>query len=1746
MYELRHEFYFFVLLAFICGFSNELRADSFLKPMGDDPCGSTPLPNNMLTFIEIDLDGGPSGEDDPGCGEFNGNDNWYSIIVPASGSLAIELEAGSVINAAFALYYGPCSNPTLINCVPNYLCGEDPMPKYFYEDLTPGTTVYLRIWDEDGVGGTVFIRSSNPYGNSYLTAGSAMPISFQGSSNCIQLTDESAWQLGCAWYPESQDFSEPFDYKYSLYFGTRDGNGADGMAIVFQINGIPICGEGDAGLGAQGIPNSWIIEFDTWQNGGNYGDPVADHCAINVNGVMNHSIHPPVELPNIEDGNFHEIRVSWDPASFTFSVYFDGLLLISVDYDIVNNVFGGNPNAFWGVTAGTGGAWNEHILCFENIELENLNPVYVTVDATICYGDEYFAGGGYQTEPGEYIDIYVAANGCDSVVTTNLEVWPEVFDSEIDTLLCEGEILFYEGVFYNQPGNYEVTLQNANGCDSLVYLAIEYVEIIASLQPADVLTCYDPVTSLGVDVQGDPTYIRYFWYTSDGNILTDPALPEIEVDAPGFYYVEVSFDNGVVQCGPLVLSVFVEADQENPVIVLETDGELGCDESTMFIDAGQSQGGTQYEWFATIGGDIIGGQGTPRIEIDGPGTYTLILTNEQNGCQSEADIVIVRAQVPPVISILAPDSLTCRDTFVWIDARGSEQQPFFTYQWTTGNGLILEGANTLHVRAGAPGIYTLTILNTDNGCESTANVEVFTFYDTIGLSFDDPGLLLCKRRSLDLQVQLAPPPRPFSIQWSTTNGNIVSLSNNNTRALIDAPGLYRVQVINEENGCSSEATIEVNSDFEAPEADAGDDITITCREPEKNLDGNGSDQGPEFTYQWTTNQGLILSGGNGLSPLVGRSGPYQLIVTDTLNGCTASDEVVVVSNDAYPVITIAPPLVLNCFQPEIRLDAGGSDEGDPFVILWQTQEGELEDGEMTLNPLVSGSGWYYFRVENEENGCVSIDSVRVAEDFTPPTVEAGPGALFTCTTDSLILDGTGSSVGPQFTYNWSTMDGNILRLSNSLNPVIDAPGLYQLMVTNTDNGCTAVDTVRMEADDNLPVIVLPEPLVLTCERSVVTINAAGSSDGANFAYVWSTTDGTFQLVSKQVIEVIRPGTYLLEITNTDNDCLSQRTVEVRQDTIRPLADILMPMVLNCRDSLLSAQVQVLTDDSNLDIRWTTTNGNIVSGMNALNASFDRAGTYILTLRNRNNGCDQTFTAVVDEDREIPTVVLNTPDTLTCAQAEVWLLSDGSDVGVPFSYSWMADNGFVFSDPTAADQRVTEAGRYTLTILNERNFCQRQLSINVLEDRVLPDAQVILPDSITCARPIVVLDGRPSSSGADFRYSWTTSNGNIVAGENTNQPSVNRVGTYSLVVTNEQTGCTREVSVSVGSNVTAPLADAGEDRQLTCRISTLRLEGMATSTHGPVLAQWTTQDGQILSGADGLQPLIGARGAYRLVVTDPYNGCTAEDVAVVFPNEDTIVAANTRIVQPNCQQNVGNIAFLDITGGAAPYEYSIDGGATFGSQREFNRQAPGTYRLVVRDSNGCMLTIDTVLRSVIPVRIDIQPYFIVPLGETVNLNPESNLAPGLVPDWQWEPPVYLDCTDCRDVVSRPLEEIRYIVRATDHNGCVDEAETWIRVVREGGVFIPDAFTPGDKNGLNDRFTVFGSADMIERVDFLEIFDRWGNRMFLREDFPINDEESGWDGSFREQPMNPGVFVYVAKVTFINGTSEVYHGDVTLIR
>jgi len=195
----------------------------------------------------------------------------------------------------------------------------------------------------------------------------------------VMLTDNLLWQGGAMWYQNDIDLSEPFSVEMEIYFGCSDG-GADG--IVFMLHPELSTGFRGEGMGFGGLYPSFGVEMDTYQNF-HLGDPHFDHVSLMAHGTLRHQFGiteaVPIDLDgrNVEDCDYHKVKVDWDPESQFFTFIFDYMIRIKHKIDLVGAVFENNPNVYWGFGSATGGKRNKHLVKLKKLEFtENITLKY--------------------------------------------------------------------------------------------------------------------------------------------------------------------------------------------------------------------------------------------------------------------------------------------------------------------------------------------------------------------------------------------------------------------------------------------------------------------------------------------------------------------------------------------------------------------------------------------------------------------------------------------------------------------------------------------------------------------------------------------------------------------------------------------------------------------------------------------------------------------------------------------------------------------------------------------------------------------------------------------------------------------------------------------------------------------------------------------------------------------------------------------------------------------------------------------------------------------------------------------------------------------------------------------------------------------------------------------------------------------------------------------------------------------------
>jgi len=302
--------------------------------------------------------------------------------------------------------------------------------------------------------------------------------------------------------------------------------------------------------------------------------------------------------------------------------------------------------------------------------------------------------------------------------------------------------------------------------------------------------------------------------------------------------------------------------------------------------------------------------------------------------------------------------------------------------------------------------------------------------------------------------------------------------------------------------------------------------------------------------------------------------------------------------------------VITCTNMQVTLSGSSSSAGVSYS--W-TGPGNFTS--MAQNPVVTIPGTYTLTVAS--GGCTGTATATVSLDTTKPAVTAGHTGSITCLTPSLVINGTASVTGTN--YSWTGPNGFT---ATTLNPTISKGGTYIFTATNPATGCAASANTTVEENTVHPgEISINNSGIITCLTSSVTIS--GSSSSTDVTYKWEGPNGYSS--SSTSATVMHGGLYTLTATNGANGCTSSKSTTVAENTTAPVVTIDNNSPVSCANPVVTLAANTTTPNASflwlgpdfVDVAATTT----TSG----------AGTYFLTVTDPVNGCNTTDFTEVTED-----------------------------------------------------------------------------------------------------------------------------------------------------------------------------------------------------------------------------------------------------------------------------------------------------------------------------------------------------------------------------------------------------------------------------------------------------------------------------------------------------------------------------------
>jgi len=489
--------------------------------------------------------------------------------------------------------------------------------------------------------------------------------------------------------------------------------------------------------------------------------------------------------------------------------------------------------------------------------------------------------------------------------------------------------------------------------------------------------------------------------------------------------------------------------------------------------------------------------------------------------------------------------------------------------------------------------------------------------------------------------------------------------------------------------------------------------------------------------------------------------------------------------------------------------------------------------------------------------------------------------------------------------------------------------------------------------------------------------------------------------------------------------------------------------------------------------------------------------------------------------------------INCGSPTSLLSGTTSEAG---TITWFDPQGNAIS--SSLDVQVDEVGIYTLQVVYADGCIETDVA-EVFGDFTEPVSDAGLDMTLNCYNNSMLnLDGSGSSAGTQIAYSWIAPNGSTI-GSSTNQ-DVNILGTYTLIVTDQQNGCSSEDMVVITEDVDVPNSDiipfAG-NTTIDCINSSVNLSVLNPQD---VNYSWTTLEGNFTS--DNID--VTSAGAVSLDVIDVSSGCSSSSVINITDISDL---PNVDIVTPDvigCDNTTVIIdGSMSDSGPEFTYQWLDSGMQAISGANSATLEvnAGGIYFLQVINQDNLCETIEQteVIEGETMHESSISANSLSSNSYQLQINTTSNIV-GV----EWEANSSLSCTSCENPIA-DIDTLTTFFVLIDHGlGCTSRAQITLipRIIED--IYVPTIFSPNN-DGQNDFFFIGSGEGVVLNINSLLIFDRWGNLMFQKNNFSANDPSEGWDGSYNNKAVQPGVYVYQLSVETPTDNNKIITGELTLI-
>lgn len=469
----------------------------------------------------------------------------------------------------------------------------------------------------------------------------------------------------------------------------------------------------------------------------------------------------------------------------------------------------------------------------------------------------------------------------------------------------------------------------------------------------------------------------------------------------------------------------------------------------------------------------------PSYTVNSPGTYTLIVKDNGNQCETRLLLAVVQNTFGPnIYTSVSTQTLSCLIPSVVL--QGNSTNPNVTYTWkrTLAPPLITNSVlpvNTTPAGASVPSAtvidnYTLTVVDNNNLCSTTTVVTMYqnTRPPKPGIAFSHTALT-CITYSVNATNNSTTGILPGTF-FGTGGLNAILWQGptpqedkqNSSTYIAFTPGFYTMTVMDMNNGCTSQTTALLGDNRVYPVINVLKTYSLDCGAPSLTITATFVPT-TGLLYQWNVEPGASVGTTTQSVLQTNSPGEYQIVATSATNGCSSYSLVEVVNGKLFANIE---PDVSSGFAPlsvNFTNNSASSANSASIISIWSFGNGATRTTttNITTTAVYQQAGTYTVTMFAAKGSCldtvVKIITVDIPSKLEVPNVFTPNGDnandIFFVNTANLseisatIFDRWGNKI-----YELTTDKGNIAwdGKSNNGKEAPDGTYFYVIKATGKD------------------------------------------------------------------------------------------------------------------------------------------------------------------------------------------------------------------------------------------------------------------------------------------------------------------------------------------------------------------------------------------------------------------------------------------------------------------------------------------------------------------------------------------------------------------------------------------------------------------------------------------------------------------------------------------------------------------------